>query len=138
VAASKNVAKVDNLGEIIVKRQEQGSTAYAGNNIELKEQGVVLMTRVRAHGHLVAVLKGLPLSAYGLKKQSHELAAGNACTLLFSFQAYISNITTPAKAIDSLLRRSDLDTEAKQIVRAMKRLYTDFNEAKTAKYNAKK
>jgi len=98
----------------------------------------VLMARVRAHGHLVAVLKGLQLSTSGLKKQSHELAAETACTLLHSFQGYMHHIKTPATAIDSLLRRSDLDPEAKQIVRAMKRLYTEIGAVNKAASQAKK
>ena len=138
MAASKKDGKAYKLGEIIVKRQEQGSTAHAGSHIELKEQGVVLMARVRAHGHLVAVLKGLPLSPSGLKKQRNELAAETACTLLHSFQGYMRHIKTPATAIDSLLRRSDLDPEAKQIVRAMKRLFTEFGAASQANHKAKK
>ena len=121
-----------------MKRQEQGQTVHADKHIELKEQGVVLMARVRAHGHLVTVLKGLQLSPSGLKKQSHELAVEAESTLLHSFQGYMRHIKTPATAIDSLLRRSDLDLEAKQIVRAMKRLWTDFGAAHVATYQAKK
>jgi len=121
-----------------VKRQEQGSTAHAGNQIELKQQGVVLMARVRAHGHLEAVLKGLPLSTSGLKKQSHELATHSQCTLLYSFHTYMHHIQAPATALDTLLRRSDLDPEAKNIVRAMKRLYTEVFAVTKATYKAKK
>ena len=138
MTASKNVGKADKIGEIIVKCQEQGSTAHAGNLIELKEQGVVLMARVRAHGHLEAVLKGLPLSTSGLKKQSHELAAETPCTLLYSFHGYMHHIKAPATALDSLLRRSDLDPEAKKIIRAMKRLYTEVGAVIKATYKAKK
>ena len=138
MAASKSVGQADKLGETIVKRQEQGSTAHAGNQIELKQQGVVLMARVRAHGHLEAVLKGLPLSTSGLKKQSHELATHSQCTLLYSFHTYMHHIQAPATALDTLLRRSDLDPEAKNIVRAMKRLYSEVLAVIKATYKAKK
>ena len=130
MAASKSE---DTVGETIRKRQEDGSKSYAGNEVELKQQGVELMDRVRANGHLEAVLKGLPLSSFGLKKQSHELTTGTPCTLLYSFSVYMQSIQTPAKALDSLLHRSDLDTEAKKIVRAMMRLRSEYCAANKAK-----
>ena len=138
MAASKSVGQADKLGETIVKRQEQGSNSHAGNQIELKQQGVVLMGRVRTHGHLEAVLKGLPLSSYGLKKQSHELTAEIPCTLLHSFHGYMHSIKAPATALDSLLHRRDLDPEAKKIIRAMMRLKSEVCAVVKATGKAKK
>jgi len=96
------------------------------------------MDRVRANGHLEAVLKGLPLSSFGLKKQSHELTTGTPCTLLYSFHGYTHSIKTPAKALASLLHRSDLDPEAKKIVRAMMCLKSEVCAANNAKSKPKK
>ena len=96
------------------------------------------MDRVRANGHLVAVLKGLPLNPLGLKKQKHELIAKTPCTLLYSFDFYMHSIRTPAKALGSLLQRSELDTEAKEIVRAMMRLRSKYCDAQHARSKAKK
>jgi len=96
------------------------------------------MDRVRANGHLVAVLKGLPLSSQGLKKQRHELIAKTPCTLLYSFSVYMQSIQTPAKALGSLLQRSELDTKAKEIVRAMMRLRSEYCEENNARSKANK
>jgi len=86
----------------------------------------------------VAVLKGLPLKPLGLKKQKNELAAKTPCTLLDSFDSYMQSIQTPATALGSLLQRSELDTEAKEIVRAMIRLRREYWDAQTARKKAKK
>ena len=138
MAASKSVGQEDTVGETIRKRQEDGSKSYTGNEVELKQQGVELMDRVRANGHLEAVLKGLPLSSFGLKKQSHELKAETPCTLLYSFHGYTHSIKTPAKALASLLHCSDLDPEARKIVRAMICLNSAVCAASNAKCNRKK
>ena len=138
MAASKSVGQADTLGATIRKFQEDGSKSFADNLSELKEAGFRLMDRVRANGHLEAVLKGLPLSSHGLKKQSHELKAETPCTLLYSFSGYMQSIQTPAKALDSLLHRSDLDTEAKKIVRAMMCLKSEVCAANNAKSKPKK
>ena len=90
------------------------------------------MDRVRANGHLVAVLKGLPLTTYGIKKQQHESIAKTSCTLLFSFDAYMQSIKSPAQALKSLLQHRGLDSEAKQIVGAMMRLRSEYVHAKNS------
>jgi len=96
------------------------------------------MDRVRANGHLEAVLKGLPLNSHGLKKQDHESTAKTPCTLLYSFDAYMRSIKTPAKALASLLQHSELDSEAREIVRALIRLRSQYVDAKTANGRARK
>jgi len=95
------------------------------------------MDRVRANGHLEAVLKGLPLNSHGLKKQDHESTAKTPCTLLYSFDAYMHSIKTPAKALASLLRHSELDSEAREIVRALMRLRSQYVDAKNRKRTGK-
>jgi len=87
------------------------------------------MDRVRANGHLVAVLEGLPLSNFGIKKQKHESAVKTSCTLLYSFDLYMQSIKSPGKALKSLLQHGGLDSEAKQIVGAMMRLRSEYNQA---------
>jgi len=108
----------------------------ARNDIEHKESGLLLMDRVRANGHLVTLLEGLPLSPRGIKKQQHELTAETPFTLLYSFHSYVQCIKTPASALRSLLQDSGLDTEAKDIVRAMLRLRSDHKAAQNAKARA--
>jgi len=138
VAASRSVGQPETLGATIRKRQEDGSKKSAHNLIELKEAGLGLMDRVRANGHLMAVLKGLPLNPLGIKKQQHELIAKTPCTLLYSFSLYMESIQSPAKALGSLLQRSELDTEAKEIVRAMMRLRSEYCAANYASRKVKK
>jgi len=84
------------------------------------------MDRVRANGHLVAVLKGLPLTTFGSKKQQHESIVKTPCTLLYSFDAYMQSIKSPARALKSLLQHTGLDSEAKLIVGAMMRLRSEY------------
>jgi len=138
VAASRSFGQPGTLGATIRKRQEDGANKFAHYQIELKESGLRLMDRVRANGHLVAVLKGLPLNPLGLKKQKHELIAETPCTLLYSFDLYVQRIWTPAKALRSLLQVGGLDTEAKEIVRAMMRLRSEYKVAQNALKKAKK
>ena len=138
MAASRSFGQPETLGATIRKRQEDGSNKSAHYQIELKESGLGLMDRVRANGHLVAVLKGLPLNPLGLKKQKHELIAETPCTLLYSFDLYMQSIRTPAKALGSLLQGSGLDTEAEEIVRAMMRLRSEYTDAQNARKKAKK
>ena len=88
------------------------------------------MDRVRANGHLVAVLKGLPLNTHGSNKKQHESMAKTTCTLLYSFDVYMKCIKSPAQALTTLLQHSELDSEAKEIVGAMMRLRSDYNLAK--------
>jgi len=90
------------------------------------------MDRVRANGHLVAVLKGLPLTTSGSKKQQHESMVKTPCTLLYSFDVYMKSIKSPAKALQTLLQHSELDSEAKEIVGAMMRLRSEYNLAKNS------
>jgi len=134
VAASRSVGQPETLGETIRKRQEDGAKSCAHNHIELKQAGVRLMTRVRADGNLVTVLKGLPLNSQGLKKQQHELIAKTPCTLMYSFSFFTESILSPAKT----LARRELDTEAKEIVRAMIRLRSKYFEAYNASRKTKK
>ena len=114
-----------------MRRSQAGATqGSAHHNVELKESSIGLMDRVRANEHLVAVLKGLPLSAYGARKQQHESQANTSCTMLYSFDAYMHSIRSPAQALESLLQHTALDSEAKQIVGAMMRLRSEYVHAK--------
>jgi len=83
-------------------------------------------------------MKGLPLIPYGFKKQQHESTAKTPCTLLYSFDGYIQSIKTPAQALGSLLHHSELDSEAKEIVRAMMRLRSEYVDAQSARRSRKK
>jgi len=136
VESSRCIGQQDSLGATIRKRQEEGSKHHAHCDIEFKASGVRLMDRVRANGHLVTVLKGLPLNPLGIKKRKHELIAETPCTLLWSFDYYMQCIKTPASVLESLLQGSGLDTEAKEIVRAMLRLRSEYKAAQAARYAA--
>jgi len=92
------------------------------------------MNRVRANGHLVTLLEGLPLNAVGKTKQQKELAMKVPCTLLFSFQCYMNCIKTPISVITSLLLDTELDAEGKDIVRAMLKMRSENIAATEAKY----
>ena len=91
------------------------------------------MDRVRANGHLVAVLKGLPLNTYGSNKKQHESLAKTSCTLLYSFDIYMKSIKSPAQALKTLLQHSELDSEAKEIVGAMMRLRSEYLQINNSK-----
>ena len=138
MAASRSVGQPETLGETIRKRQADGANKFAHNLPELKEAGLGLMARVRTDGNLVAALKGLPLNPLGLKKQQHEFIARTPCTLMYSFSCYMESIQSPAKTLASLLQRRELDTEAKEIVRAMIRLRSKYGEAYNASRKTKK
>jgi len=126
----------DSICATIRKSQHNGTKNYAQRDIELKESGSRLMDRVRDNGHLVTVLKGLPLSKRGIKKQNHESQVKTPCTLLWSFDSYMQCIKTPAAALESLMQGGGLDTEAKEIVRAMLRLRSEYKAAQAARYAA--
>ena len=50
---------------------------------------------------------------------------------------YMQCIKTPASALESLLQGGGLDTEAREIVRAMLRLRSDYKAAHKARYTAR-
>jgi len=137
VETSRCIGQQESLGATIRKRQEDGTKNYAHYNIDLKESGLRLMDRVRANGHLVTVLKGLPLNPLGIKRRKHELIAETPCTLLWSFDYYMQCIKTPASALQSLLQGGGLDTEAREIVGVMLRLRSDYKVARTAREKAR-
>jgi len=137
VESSRCIGQQDSLGATIRKRQEDGTKNYAHCDIELKESGLRLMDRVRDNGHLVTVLKGMPLNTRGIKKQKHELIAETPCTLLWSFDSYMQCIKTPASALESLMQGGGLNTEAKEIVRAMLRLRSDYKATKKGRERAR-
>jgi len=56
-------------------------------------------------------------------------------TLLFSFQSYEQCIKSPKSAIASLLHDTELDAEAKDIVRAMLLLRSEKIAADNEKYS---
>ena len=59
-------------------------------------------------------------------------------TLRLAFDGYKQSIKTPAQALGSLLQHSELDSEAKEIIRAMMRLRSENDEARTAKRGSSK
>jgi len=138
VAASRCIGQSEDLGATIRRSQASGANKFAHYQVELKQSGIGLMDRVRANWHLQALLKGLPLNTNGLKKHQHESIAKTPCTLLFSFDGYMQSIETPAQALGSLLQHSELDSEAKDIVRAMMRLRSEYVDARTAKRGSRK
>ena len=126
-ASAKYVAQLAKSRDGCTKRN-------ADNDTKRKEDGLLLMNRVRANGQLVTLLEGLPLNAVGKKKQYNEQAMKVPCTLLFSFQNYMDCIKTPTSAITSLLLATQLDDEGKDIVRAMLAMRRENVTASNAKY----
>jgi len=91
------------------------------------------MNQVRANGHFVTLLEGLPLSTKGIKKQKNMLGMNIPFTLLCSFQSYVQCIKSPGSAITSLLQDTGLDAEAKDIVRVMLLMKSEKEAADNAK-----
>jgi len=132
---SRCIGQQENVAAKIAKSREGGLKKCAHNDTERKESGRLVMNRVHANGHLVTLLEGLPLSAAGIKKQQNALAMNIPFTLLCSFQSYVQCIKSPASAIASLLHNTELDAEAKDIVRAMLLLKSEKEAADKAKYS---
>ena len=86
---SRCIGQQENIAAKIAKTQEDGQKKKAHNDIKRKESGLLLMSHVRANGHLVTLLEGLPLSAVGIKKQQNALVMNIPFTLLCSFQSYV-------------------------------------------------
>jgi len=126
-ASAKYVAQLAKSRDGCTKRN-------ADNDTKRKEDGLLLMNRVRANGQLVTLLEGLPLNARGKTKQYKEQAMKVPCTLLFSFQNYVDCIKTPTSAITSLLLATQLDDEGKDIVRAMLSMRRENKCASNTKY----
>ena len=131
---SRCIGQQENLAAALAKCQEGNLKKHAHNDTKRKEDGLLLMNRVRANGHLVTLLEGLPLNAVGKTKQQKELAMKVPCTLLFSFQCYMNCIKTPIPVITSLLLDTELDAEGKDIVRAMLKMRSENIAATEAKY----
>jgi len=123
---SRCIGRSENLAAALDQRREGNVKKNAHNDTKIKEGGILLMNRVRANGHLVTLLEGLPLTKKGKTKQQNELAMKVPCTLLFSFQCYFNCIKTPMTAIPTLLLDKDLDAEGKDIVRAMLKLRIEW------------
>ena len=135
---SRCIGQSENLAAALDQRREGNVKKNAHNDTKLKEGGLLLMNRVRANGHLVTLLEGLPLTAKGKTKQQNELAMKVPCTLLFSFQCCFDCIKTPMTAISSLLLDKDLDAEGKDIVRAMLKLRSEWVASAEAKAKGRK
>ena len=116
---SRCIRQHENITTTIRKAQEDGQKSYADNDIKRTAAGELLMHQVRANGPLVTLLEGLPLTTKGIKKQNNAQGMDVPFTVLYSFQACVSCIKCPGKAIASLLQDTGLDAEAKDIVRAM-------------------
>ena len=106
---------------------------HAHNDTKRKEDGLLLMNRVRANGHLLTLLEGLALDPTGKKKQQNELTMKVQSTLLYSFQSYFNCIKTPIAAVTSLLLDPELDAEGKDIVRAMLKMRSEYTAANDSK-----
>ena len=124
------IGQSEDLGATIRRSQAGGAQTSKPHTVDLRKSAAVLMDRVRANGHLVAVLKGLPLSPSGSRKQQHESIVKSPCTLLYSFDVYMQSIKSPAQALKTLLQHSELDSQAKEIVGAMMRLRSEYVLAK--------
>jgi hypothetical protein len=131
---SRCIGQQENIAATIAQSWEGCLKKWAHNDTQRKDAGLLLMNRVHANGHLVTLLEGLPLSAVGVKKQQHVLAMNIPFTLLFSFQSYVACIKSPASAIASLLHDTELDAEAKDIVRKMLLLKSEKEAADKGKY----
>ena len=56
---------------------------------------------------------------------------------MYSFDGYMRCIETPAKALGSLLQQGALDSEAREIVRALMRLRSQYFDANNRKRTGK-
>jgi len=130
---SRCIGQQENLAAALAKSRDGALKRHAHNDTKRKEDGLLLMNRVRANGQLVTLLEGLPLNAVGKTKQQKELAMKVPCTLLFSFHSYMSCVKTPISAITSLLLDTQLDDEGKDIVRAMLKMRHENLTASVAK-----
>ena len=131
---SRCIGQQDILVAALAKSRDGATKRHAHHDTKRKEDGLLLMNRVRANGQLVTLLEGLPLNAVGKTKQQQEQAMKVPCTLLFSFQSYVDCIKTPTSAITSLLLATQLDDEGKDIVRAMLEMRRENVTASNAKY----
>jgi len=129
-----DIGQQENIAATIARSQEGSLQKWAHNDTERKDAGVLLMNRVHANGHLVTLLEGLPLNAKGNTKQQQTLAFKIPFTLMFSFQSYVQCIKSPQSAIASLLHDTELDAEAKDIVRAMLKMRSENIAAHHKKY----
>jgi len=127
---SRCIGQKENIATKIAQSREGCLKKWAHNDTQRKDAGLLLMNHVHANGHLVT----LPLSAVGVKKQQHALVINIPFTLLFSFQFYVACIKSPASAIASLLHNTELDAEAKDIVRKMLLLKSEKEAADKGKY----
>jgi len=130
---SRCIGQQENLAAALAKSRDGALKRHAHNDTKRKEDGLLLMNRVRANGQLVTLLEGLPLNAIGKTKQQRELAMKVPCTLLFSFHNYVNCVKTPISAITSLLLDTQLDDEGKDIVRAMLKMRHENLTAAVAK-----
>ena len=135
---SRCIGQSENLAAALDQCREGNVKKNAHNDTKLKEGGLLLMNRVRANGHLVTLLEGLPLTAKGKTKQQNELAMKVPCTLLFSFQNYFNCVKTPMSALPTLLFDKDLDAEGQDIVRAMLKLRIEWVASAEAKAKGRK
>jgi len=126
---SRCIGQQENLTAALAKCREGNVKKHAHNDTKRKEDGLLLMNRVRAN----TLFEGLPLNAAGNKKQQNELAMKVQSTMLFSFQCYVNCIKTPMSAITSLLLDLELDAEGKDIVRAMLKIRSEYIAAAEAK-----
>jgi len=131
---SRCIGQQENLAAALAKSRDGALKRHAHNDTKRKEDGLLLMNRVRANGQLVTLLEGLPLNAVGKTKQQQEQAMKVPCTLLFSFQHYMNCVKTPKSAITSLLLATQLDDEGKDIVRAMLKMRHENVTASATKY----
>jgi len=131
---SRSIGQQEILVAELAKSRDAALKQHAHMDTKRKEDGLLLMNRVRTHGQLVTLLEGLPLNAVGKKKQQKEQAMKVPCTLLCSFQSYVNCIKTPKSAITSLLLATQLDDEGKDIVRAMLKMRLENVTTSNAKY----
>jgi len=131
---SRCIGQQGNLAASLAKSREGILKKYAHNDPKRKDDGLVLMNRVHANGHLVTLLERLPVNAVGNTKPQKVLAMNLPCTLLFSIQSYVNCIRSPSTAIASLLLDTELDDEGKDIVRAMLKMRSENIAASDAKY----
>jgi len=96
------------------------------------------MGRIRANKQIETLFEGLPLSTKGKDAKNKAQGRRIPFTLLFSISVLIKYVESPTEQIESLLRDTALDPDAKAIVRATRDLLQQINAEKNSSYKSQK
>jgi len=111
------IGKHENIVAHIENAQQNGHKKCADHDVERKAASEIIMEQIRTNRQLTTLLEDLPLSPLGLRKKTKTEGMGTSFTLWFSFNAFLSYIKCPEQTFTSLLQDTELDPEAKIIVR---------------------